>query len=124
MEQTIKLTGRIAEVLPVQTGTSQRTGDKWMSQEYVLEYFEWSGSRYANRVCCRVFGEDNIKKFDLKQFEEVTLSLYINANRNADGTRWFNEIRVRNVERADAQKPTPIVAAAEQPAEKADDLLF
>ena len=37
MEQIIKLTGRIAEVLPANTGVSQRTGNQWMSQEYVFE---------------------------------------------------------------------------------------
>ena len=30
------LTGRIIAVLPAQSGVSQRTGNPWMSQDYVL----------------------------------------------------------------------------------------
>ena len=64
MEQIIKLTGRIAEVMPLQSGVSQRTGNQWKSQEYLFEYFAWGGAMYANRIVCRVFGEDKIARFN------------------------------------------------------------
>ena len=99
MEQIIKLTGRIAEVMPVASGVSDRTGNAWKSQEYLFEYFAWSGAKYANRLVARVFGEDDIVKFNLKQGEEVTLTIRFDANKSKDGTRWFNEIRINNVER-------------------------
>jgi hypothetical protein len=108
MEQIIKLTGRIAEVMPVVEGISERTGNPWKSQEYLFEYFAWSGARFANRMVARVFGEDDIAKFNLKQGEEVTLTVRFDANKSKDGSRWFNEIRISNVERA---------AAANQPAQ-------
>ena len=118
MEQVIKLQGRIAEVLPVQSGISSRTGDKWMSQDYVFEFYEWSGQQYASRVCCRVFGENKIKEFNLQPYEEVTLTLGLSANRNADGTRWYNEVRVRGVERAQNQ------AAVSEQTPPIDDLPY
>ena len=102
MEQIIKLTGRIAEVMPVVSGVSDRTGNAWKSQEYLFEYFAWSGAKYANRLLARVFGEDDIAKFNLKQGEEVTLTVRLDANKSKDGSRWFNEIRISNVERAAA----------------------
>ena len=108
MEQIIKLTGRIAEVMPVVEGISERTGNPWKSQEYLFEYFAWSGARFANRMVARVFGEEDIAKFNLKQGEEVTITVRFDANKSKDGTRWFNEIRINNVERA---------AAAQQPAQ-------
>ena len=108
MEQIIKLTGRIAEVMPVVSGVSDRTGNAWKSQEYLFEYFAWSGARYPNRMVARVFGEDDIAKFNLKQGEEVTLTVRLDANKSKDGSRWFNEIRISNVERA---------AATQQPAQ-------
>ena len=108
MEQIVKLTGRIAEVMPVVSGVSDRTGNAWKSQEYLFEYFAWSGAKYANRMVARVFGEDDIAKFNLKQGEEVTLTIRFDANKSKDGSRWFNEIRISNVERA---------AAAQQPAQ-------
>ncbi len=117
MEQIIKLTGRIAEVMPVVEGISERTGNPWKSQEYLFEYFAWSGARFANRMVARVFGEDDIAKFNLKQGEEVTLTIRFDANKSKDGSRWFNEIRISNVERPQAaQQPAQ---AAQQPTQAA-----
>lgn len=106
MEQIVKLTGRIAEVFPAQSGTSQRTGNQWMSQDYLFEFFTWSGAQNPNRLVVRVFGEDNIKRHNLQQYEDnVTLTLRMDASKTKDGDRWFNEVRVTNVERAGQQQP-------------------
>ena len=117
MEQIVKLLGRIAEVMPAQEGVSARTGNAWKSQDYLFEYFAWSGAQYPSRILARIFGEDNIAKFNLKQGEEVTVWLRFDANKSQDGTRWFNEIRITNVERAGVQANQP--AAANQPAQAA-----
>jgi hypothetical protein len=106
MEQIVKLTGRIAEVFPAQTGTSQRTGNQWMSQDYLFEFFTWSGAQNPNRLVVRIFGEDNIKRHNLQQYEDnVTLTLRLDASKTKEGDRWFNEVRVTNVERVGAQQP-------------------
>ena len=114
----MKLLGRIAEVMPAQEGVSARTGNAWKSQDYLFEYFAWSGAQYPSRILARIFGEDNIAKFNLKQGEEVTVWLRFDANKSQDGTRWFNEIRITNVERAGVQANQP--AAANQPAQAAN----
>lgn len=115
MEQIVKLTGRIAEVMPVVSGVSERTGNPWKSQEYLFEYFSWSGAKYPNRMVARVFGEDDIAKYNLKQGEEVTLTVRFDANQSKDGSRWFNEIRISNVERPQgAQQPAQPQNAAPQ----------
>ena len=137
MEQIIKLTGRIAEELPANTGVSQRTGNKWMSQEYIFEYFMWSGQQRATQLCVKVFGEDNIKRHNLKALEEnVTLTLRIESTKNQESGRWFTEARVTNVERAGRQSAQPQqaqAAAGQAPqqqqqqqggGENADDLPF
>ena len=121
MEQIIKLTGRIAEVMPVVSGISDRTGNPWKSQEYLFEYFAWSGAKYANRMVARIFGEDDIAKYNLKQGEEVTLTIRFDANKSKDGSRWFNEIRISNVERPQAaQQPAQAQNAATQAAKPAE----
>ena len=124
MEQIVKLVGRIAEVMPVVSGISERTGNPWKSQEYLFEYFSWSGAKYANRMVARVFGEDDIAKFNLKQGEEVTLTIRFDANKSKDGTRWFNEIRINNVERPQAaqaaQLPAQPQIVAAEPAKPAE----
>lgn len=105
MEQIVKLTGRIAEVMPAQSGVSQRTGNPWMSQDYLFEFFTWSGAQNPNRLKVRIFGEDNIKRHNLKQYEDnVTLTLRLDASKTEDG-KWFNEVRVTNVERIGVQQP-------------------
>ena len=106
MEQIVKLTGRIAEVMPLQSGVSQRTGNQWKSQDYLFEYFPWSGATNPSRIVVRIFGEEDIAKFNLKELEEdVTLTLRFAASKSQDGTRWFNEIRITNVERIGVQQP-------------------
>jgi hypothetical protein len=105
MEQIVKLTGRIAEVFPAQSGTSQRTGNAWMSQDYLFEFFAWSGAQNPNRLVVRIFGEDNIKRHNLQQYEDnVTLTLRLDASKTKEGDRWFNEVRVTNVERVGQQQ--------------------
>ena len=100
MEQVIKLTGRVAKVFPAQSGVSARTGNAWMSQEFVFEYHAWSGANYPNRIVCRIFGEDRIKQWAPKELEEnVTVMLSPDASEGKEG-RWFNEMRVTNFKRA------------------------
>ena len=115
MEQIVKLTGRIAEVFPAQSGTSQRTGNQWMSQDYLFEFFTWSGAQNPNRLVVRIFGEDNIKRHNLQQYEDnVTLTLRLDASKTKEGDRWFNEVRVTNVERIGVQQPAQ-APTAQQP---------
>lgn len=104
MEQIIKLTGRIAKVFPANSGVSKQTGNKWMSQEYLFEFFSWSGARNPDRVVFRIFGEDRIKQFALKELEEnVTVMLRLDAHES--GGRWYNEVTATNVMRAGQQQP-------------------
>ena len=92
-------------MFPAQTGTSQHTGNAWMSQDYLFEFFTWSGAQNPNRLVVRIFGEDNIKRHNLQQYEEnVTLTLRLDASKTKDGDRWFNEVRVTNVERVGQQQ--------------------
>lgn len=126
----MELTGTIIAVMPAQSGTSQRTGNQWMRQEYVLEV----PAQYPKRMAFSIFGEDRIKQFALQQGEQqVTIQFDIDAHEYQG--RWFNEIRAYNVLRA--QQPAvaappyqsqPAPAAAPfppaQPAQGADDLPF
>ena len=93
-------TGTIIAVLPAQSGTSQRTGNTWMRQEYVLEI----PAQYPRHICFGIFGEDRIKQFALRQGEQnVTIQFDIDAHEYQG--RWFNEIRAYNVLRAMAAQP-------------------
>ena len=103
------LTGTIIAVLPAQSGVSQRTGNPWMSQEYVIEV----PGMYPRKTVFRIFGEDRIKQFALQQGQQnVTIQFDIDAHEHEG--RWYNEVRCYNVLRAvpAAQIPQPTAQAA------------
>ena len=87
------LTGRIIAVLPAQSGVSNRTGNPWMSQDYVIEV----PGQYPKRCVFRIFGEDRIKQFNIQMNEDVTVQFDIDAH-EFNG-RWFNDVRAYNIVR-------------------------
>jgi hypothetical protein len=96
------LTGKIIAVLPASSGVSARTGNSWMSQDYVIEV----PGQYPKKCVFRVFGEDRIKQFNIQMGEDVTVSFDIDAH-EFNG-RWFNDVRAYNVTRGQA----PVAAVA------------
>ncbi|MBO5185572.1 MAG: DUF3127 domain-containing protein [Prevotella sp.] len=105
----MEITGRIIAVLPAASGTSARTGNPWMSQEYVLETHD----QYPRKCCFRVFGEDRIKQFNIQAGEEITVSFDIDA-REYNG-RWFNSINAWAVNRNVQAQAASQDGAAAQP---------
>ena len=87
----MEFAGRIIAVLPAQSGVSARTGNSWMSQDYVIEV----PGQYPKRCVFRVFGEDRIKQFNLQMNEDVTIQFDIDAHEYQG--RWFNDVRAYNV---------------------------
>ena len=96
----MEATGKIIAVMPAQSGVSQRTGNTWMTQQYVLEV----PGMYPRKMVFDVFGEDKIKKFNVQQGQEVTVSFEIDAH-EFNG-RWFNEVRAWDVRPVGQQQPT------------------
>lgn len=87
----MEATGKIIAVMPANSGQSQRTGQTWMSQQYVLEV----PGMYPKRMVFEVFGEDKIKSFNVQVGMEATVSFEIDAHEY--NGRWFNEVRAWNV---------------------------
>lgn len=96
----MEITGKIIAVLEPRGGVSQRTGNSWKSQEYVIETVE----QYPKKCVFNVFGEDNITRYNIQVGQMLTVSFDINA-REWNG-RWFNDIRAWNV--APAAEPQPV----------------
>lgn len=97
----MELTGKIIAVLDKKSGTSQRTGNTWASQEYVIETHD----QYPRKCCFRVFGEDKINNMNIQAGEELTVSFDIDA-REYQG-RWYNDISAWKVERVQAGAAAP-----------------
>ena len=89
----MELSGKIIAALEPRGGVSQRTGNTWKSQEFVIETHE----QYPKHCVFRVFGEDRLRDFDLKVNEEVTVSFDIDAHEYQG--RWYNDITVWRVQR-------------------------
>ena len=125
--------GRIRKVLPVRTGTSQRTGNNWKCLPFVFEYFENETDRWPDSVVLETFDEKVINS--LKEGMEVRCGFGHRA-KEYDG-KTFNELRLYKIESVKgnekpAQQPQP-QPASEQPAaqhqqqqaqEQPDDLPF
>ena len=95
----MELTGKIIAILPAQGGVSQRTGNPWKSQDYVIETQEI----YPKKCCFSVFGDEKIQKMNIQLGETLTVSLDINANEYQG--KWYNQVRAWKVERmAQAQQ--------------------
>ncbi len=105
----MEFTGKIIAILPAKEGVSNRTGNKWKAQEFVIE--DSISSQYPRRMCFEVFGEDRINQFNIQMGEQLTVSFDIDANQWQD--RWFNRIRAWKVERDPASVAAP--TAAPQP---------
>lgn len=106
----MELTGKIIAVLPANSGVSQRSGNPWMTQEYVIEV----PGQFPRKCLFRIFGEDRIKQFNIQNGEDVTVSFDIDAHEY--NGRWYNEIRAYNVTRtslgaAPVAGPAPMTAA-------------
>jgi len=100
----MELTGKIIAVMEPRSGVSARTGNAWMTQEYVLEV----PGQYPKRCVFNLFGEDRIKQFNIQNGEDITIQFDIDA-REYQG-RWFNDIRAYNVIRGQVPVAAPVAS--------------
>lgn len=115
----MELEGRIAVVMPARSGVSQRTGNSWMSQEYVLAYYWFPNQTEASHIVMGCFGEERIKKFNLQPNDEVKVRFHCEAHES--NGRWYNELRIDGVTfvGASAGKNQTMQQAGQQPVQQA-----
>ena len=91
--------GRIAKLLPIRQGVSQRTGNEWKSLPFIFEYFENPSDRYADSVMLETFDTKVID--NLKEGMEVICGFGHKAKTitKQDGTQTtINEMRLYKIE--------------------------
>lgn len=91
----MELQGKITQVLPLQSGVSQATGNSWQKQDYVIAYYWFPNQTQPTQMVFGVFGADRIKQFNIHAGDEVTISYHIEGHEY--NGRWFNEIRCTSV---------------------------
>ena len=111
--------GRIAKLLPIRQGVSQRTGNEWKSLPFIFEYFEHDSDRYADSVMLETFDEKVIN--NLQEGMEVRCGFGHRTREYTkdDKTMIINDIRLYKIEcvrKANNQPaPAPQPAAAPFP---------
>lgn len=96
--------GRIAKVLPVRSGTSQR--GEWKSLPFVFEFFENPTDRYADSVLLETFDDRVID--NMKEGMEVRCGFSHRAKeiKRQDGSMvTINEIRLYKIESVKKAQP-------------------
>ena len=117
----MEFTGRIAKLLPIRQGVSQRTGNEWKSLPFIFEYFENPSDRYADSVMLETFDENVIN--NLQEGMEVRCGFgHRTREYTKDGkTMIINDIRlykfesVRKAQNQPSQQATG-QAVGQQPA--------
>ena len=104
----MEFTGRIIKALEPRGGVSNKTGNPWKMQDFVIE--ETIG-QFPKRMAFNVFGEDNLNRFNIQEGQELTVSFDINA-REYNG-RWYNDVRAWNVVAAAQAQPVAQPAATQ-----------
>ena len=94
----MEFTGRIAKLLPVRQGVSQRTGNAWKSLPFIFEYFEHDSDRYADSVMLETFDEKVIN--NLQEGMEVRCGFGHRTREYTkdDKTMIINDIRLYKIE--------------------------
>jgi len=82
------ITGKIIWASQPRSGVSQRTGNSWKSQDFVIEFID---GQYPRHCMFTVFGEDRLNQMNLQIGSEYTVSFDIDAHEY--NGRWFNDLR-------------------------------
>lgn len=94
----MELQGKIIAVLDPKTGESKRNeGEKWMSQDFVMEY---ASGQYSRKMVFNIWGEEKINRANLHVGDEVAVQFDVDA-REWNG-RWFTDIKAYHVEHINA----------------------
>lgn len=115
----MEVIGKISRIFDVRDGISQRTGETWVSQDFMIEYFWWQNQQTPSRMVFSIFGAERIQDADLKEGEEVKIRYHVDA-REYNG-RWFNDVRYDGIEHIHRQKQEQAQAEPANTEQKADE---
>ncbi|MBA4851176.1 DUF3127 domain-containing protein [Emticicia sp. BO119] len=101
----MEITGRIIQLLPLQTG--QGKNGVWKKQDFVIE----TEGQYPKKVCISAWG-DKVSEQMLVVGKEVNVSFDIES-REFNG-RWYTDVRAWKVEEAGGAPVEPYYAAPQQ----------
>lgn len=95
----MELQGRVIAILPPLSGISQKTGQPWMNQEYVVEV----PGQFPKKCVFKVNGQARIQQFNIQMGETITIHFDIDAHEYQG--KYYNEVQCYNVVRPAYQQP-------------------
>jgi hypothetical protein len=94
----LDITGKIVQILDLQTGTSAR-GD-WRKQEFILETEE----QYPRKVCISLWG-DRINDIAGVQLGKELITVSVTLESREFNGRWYTDVRGWRIQRAGQSVP-------------------
>lgn len=104
--------GRVVLIMDTKQGTSSRTGEIWMSQDFVIE----TEGRYTRKVRLSLYGADRVKAANLQLNEYVTAQFEIEAHEYQG--QYYNDLRCYDIIKngqSVLRRPQPQHQAPQQP---------
>jgi hypothetical protein len=95
--RTMQLTGKLTQLLPLQTGTGKN--GQWKKQEFIVE----TEGQYPKKVCISIWG-DKINDSQLQIGNNLKIDFDIES-REYNG-RWYTDVKAWKIEVAGAGDPT------------------
>jgi len=93
----MKFTGRIKNLLAKREGTSQRTGEQWIAQEFIFEYFEHPTDRYSDSVVLDTIDAEAISKMK----PGITVQVDFGHSVREYNGKFYNSLRCYKIEFAE-----------------------
>lgn len=95
----MEITGVVKTVCQPMQGVSQKSGNPWMSQEFIVEI----PGQYPRSVCFKAFGNEKIQEFNVRVGETITVAFDIDAHEH--NGRWYNSLNAWQVKRQGVYQP-------------------
>ena len=113
----MKVQGRITALLQERSGISQRSGQEWHTQPFIIEFFDDEDHRNPDRMLLETFDTNHIEtlKHAYASGKEVMLTVGHKVRTLDDGRR-FNDLRTYNVALANGETIPDTAQTPAQPA--------
>jgi len=98
----MEFSGKIIQVLPIEGGTSKKTGNAWKKIQFVVEQMN---TQYPKKALFEVFGEDKFTKMPLVTGNTVNVQFDVEASEY--NGRWYNKLSAWRVVLANESQPEP-----------------
>lgn len=103
----MEIVGKVIQVLPLQQGTSSRTGNPWTIKTFILETQE----NYPRKVAIEVFGDQRIADNPAEVDQIVTVSFDLES-REFNG-RWYTSVRAWKILQGVQTQAAPVQPATQ-----------